>query len=346
MTDHPRRGCARAKHGLNYFSDNRAILSAGDHSYPSQPSSNSTASEVAALQSESYQRRSLCLGSIMGVLLVLLGGCITRDSSSSNPSSSTPPLAVASPSPSVTASPTNTSAAPTPVANAAVDGWPLPPLVGGDWVAVDKQGARTLLDHLVERTPPSLVGTAQQITRFRTKLLPFYPGAKLCEGLVPATGSNGASIFSFILLPDNSVTLLDGTVAPIHELDESVPVALDKREQSEAYLRFFAAAVFATGGNFRIVDRMEDPLWAADAADSDKQRAAKYIRPLALEQLDDGRWKANATVQYGTALSSVVFYVEPSGNTSMAEDVTVAKDLPLRRESFNGPLRYEIGLYK
>jgi hypothetical protein len=302
-----------------------------------------------AVASPSSKHKKLCniLSSVIVVSVTLMGGCITRETNNSNPSNQTSTPVSSNPSPS--SNPSLVIASPTPVANSTDNGWPLPPLVTGDWVAADKQASRNLLDRLTAHTPPDLLGTARQITQFRTERLSFYPGAKLCEGLVPAAGSGEASIFSFILLQDGTVTLLDGTAAPIHELDENVPVALDTRERSESYIRFFAAAIFANGGNFRIVDGVEDPLWARDASESDRQRAAKYIRPLALNQLDDGRWKANATVQYGTALSSVVFYVDPAGDTTkveMTDDVTVASNLPLRREAFNGPLRYEIGLYK
>jgi hypothetical protein len=287
------------------------------------------------------------LSSVIVVSVTLTGGCVTRETNNSNPSNQTSTSVSSNPSPSST--PLLVIASPTPVASSPDNGWPLPPLVAGNWVEADKQASRNLLDRLTEHSPPNLIGTARQITQFRTERLSFYPGAKLCEGLVPAAGSGEASIFSFILLQDGTVTILDGTAAPIHELDENVPVALDTRERSESYIRFFAAAIFANGGNFRVVDGVEDPLWARDASESDKQRAAKYIRPLALNQLDDGRWKANATVQYGTALSSVVFYVDPTSDTTkvaMTDDVTVASNLPLRREAFNGPLRYEIGLYK
>lgn len=349
MTNYVGRRCARFNRRLSHLSRQRAILSARRNLQPSRPGNSSPSHEVAALQAKNYRRCLLCLVGFACSLLLLTCGCITRDSDGANSSSQTPPTTAANQSPIAVASPTPSAAAPTPVVNAALDGWPLPPLVGGEWVAVDKQGARTLLDQLVAHSPSNAVGTAQQITRFRTKSLSFYPGAKLCEGLVPAAGSGEASIFSFILLQDGTVTLLDGTATPIQGLDENAPVALDTPEQSESYLRFFAAAIFANGGNFRIVDGVDDPLWARDATASDKQRAATYIRPLALNRLDDGRWKANATVQYGTTLSSVVFYLDPNGEATkveMTDDVTVASNLPLRREAFNGPLRYEIGLYK
>jgi hypothetical protein len=304
-------------------------------------------SRAVASPSSEHKKLWNILSSVIVVSVTLMGGCITRETNNSNPSNQTSPPVSSNSSPS--SSPSLVIASPTPVVNSTDNGWPLPPLVGGEWAAADKQAARNLLDRLTAHTPPNLLGTARQITQFRTERLSFYPGAKLCEGLVPAAGSGEAGIFSFILLQDGTVTLLDGTAAPIHELDENVPVALDTRERSESYIRFFAAAIFANGGNFRIVDGVEDPLWARDASESDRQRAAKYIRPLALNQLDDGRWKANATVQYGTTLSSVVFYVDPTDDTTkveMTDDVTVASNLPLRREVFNGPLRYEIGLYK
>lgn len=278
---------------------------------------------------------------ITGVSLVLAVGCIQRNTTDSNSATqNSQPVAISTP---------QVPSSPTPPANLAYDGWPLAPLVAGTWVAEDKQAARNLLDRLVSHTSSNWIETARTITRFRTLSLSFYPGAKLCEGLVPAVGSTDASIFTFIAVPDGTIRLLDGTRTPIHELDASLPVMINTKERAESYLRFFAAAIFANGGNFRIVDAVEDPLWAGDASESDKQKAAKYIRPLAVERLEDGRWKASATVQYGTALSTVVFYIDPNDDETkvkMSDDVTVASNLPLRRETFNGPLRHEIGLYK
>jgi hypothetical protein len=277
---------------------------------------------------------------VIGVSSVFAIACIGHNAPESNSVNQNSQPATGSLEPAIS---------PTPAANLAYEGWPLPPLAPGQWVAEDKQAARNLLDQLVEHVPSNLIETARTITRFRTLRVSFYPGAKLCEGLVPTVGSSDASIFSFIVLSDGTVKLLDGTVAPIHELDADVPVMLDSKESAESYLRFFSAAIFANGGDFRIVDAPSDPLWARDASDSDKQKAEKYIRPLAMERLSDGRWKASATVQFGTALSSVVFYIDPSDDTTkikMADDVTLASNLPLRREAFNGPLRHEIGLYK
>ena len=319
------------------------------NSYMYKPRSNSLPPKAASHDSKAYRTLSIAFVGVIGMMTAVMGGCIPRDAANSNLANRTPSATSSSPSPGIAGSPATASNSPTHIANSAYEGWPLPPLVAGDWVAVDKQASRNLLDHLVEHSPTDLIGTARQITQFRTKRLSFYPGAKLCEGLVPAVGSGEASIFSFILLPDDTVTLLDGTATPVHEMDDNIPVVLDTREQVESYLRFFAAAIFANGGNFRIVDAVDDPLWARDASESDKQKAAKYIRPLALERLNDGRWKASATVQYGTALSSVIFYLDPDGGSSkveMADDVTVTSNLPLRREAFNGPLRNEIGLYK
>jgi hypothetical protein len=278
---------------------------------------------------------------LSGVLLIFAIACIGRNATDSH--------SVNQNSQSVATGTPQLSVPLTPAANLAYDGWPLPPLAPGKWVAEDKQAARNLLDRLVEHVPSNLIETARTITRFRTLRLSFYPGAKLCEGLVPAVGSSDASIFSFIVLSDRTVKLLDGTVAPIHDLDADVPVMLNTKESAEAYLRFFSAAIFANGGNFRIIDASNDALWARDASEADKQKAEKYVRPLAVERLDDGRWKASATVQFGTALSSVVFYIDPNDDTTkikMSDDVTLASNLPLRREEFNGPLRHEIGLYK
>jgi hypothetical protein len=77
----------------------------------------------------------------------------------------------------------------------------------------------------------------------------------------------------------------------------------------------------------------------------DKQRAARYIRPLALERTEDGRWKAIATVQYATALFNAAYYVRRNGDVEMNDDVAVESALPLRREAFDRPPRHELKLF-
>lgn len=293
----------------------------------------------------------LILSSVIAISVTLTGGYSARGANRIKPASQTTLPVSSSPSRNIAHSHNISSTSRTPVADAADDGWPLPPLMGGDWVALDQQASRKMIERLVKHVTSDsdsdwLEAWARQITQFRTIQLSFYPGAILCEGLVLDAGFGEAGIFSFILLKDGTVTLLNGESPSIHELNAKVPIAISTREQIESYLRFFTASIFAKSGNFRIVDTVEDPIWARDAAESDKRRAAKYIRPLALDKLNDGRWKANATMQYSTSLFSAILHISPTGMIYMAEDVPVASDLPLRREAFSGALRYEIQIYK
>jgi hypothetical protein len=225
------------------------------------------------------------------------------------------------------------------------EAWPLPPLVAGTWEYADKQTSRNLLDQLQQGAPSDEIVTARQITKFRTMPLSFYPGAKLCEGLVPSS-SAGTGIFTFVVLQDSGVVLLNGTSPPIHDLDAKAPLAIDTAKRAEAYLRFFAAAVYAKNGNFRIVDESGDLLWARDASEADKQLATKYIRPLLLNRGEDGRWHASATVQSGSRIGNAVFDIDSNGRIDMSNSWDLASNLPLRRDAFNGPLRYELTLYK
>jgi len=227
----------------------------------------------------------------------------------------------------------------------ATEVWPLPPLVAGKWEDADKQTARNLLDQLQQGASADDLGTARQITKFRTMPLSFYPGAKLCEGLVPSS-SAGTGIFTFVVLNDGRVFLLNGTAQPIYDLDTKAPFSIDTAQLAEAYLRFYAAAVYSNKGNFRIVDGSGDLLWARDASEADKQLASKKIRPLVLNLGEDGRWHASANVQFGTGIWSAVFDIYSTGQVVMSNDWSLASNLPLRRDAFNGPLRYELMLYK
>jgi len=221
--------------------------------------------------------------------------------------------------------------------------WPLQPLVAGDWTTVDNQASQELRSRLMQNAPPQWREAARNITQFRTKQLTCYSGAKLCEGLVPRAGSSEAGILTCILIRDGAMTLLSGKSSTIHDLNKSVPIKLNTQEYAEDYLRFFCAAITAELGNFHIFERVEDLAWERDAPESKKQQVAKGIKPLVIERLDDGRWKASATIQYGPSVFNATLYLDITGNVDMTDDLAIASNLPLQQESFNGPLRYRHG---
>lgn len=228
-----------------------------------------------------------------------------------------------------------------PISNFTESEFPLPPLITGNWETLDKRVSQNLLVQLVNNAPADWKGVARRITKLRVKRLLFYPGATLCEGLVPAADSNKDATITFIAFQNGKVTLLNGTSSPIHELNKKVPLAIDTKERAEDYLRFFFSSVYGDDGSFRIVEGEQNISWAQNATTADSQKVVNHLQPLLTTKLKDRRWKGTATVQYGNAIFNVVIYAKPTGEVEMADDTPIAIDLPLRREKYEGYLRRE-----
>lgn len=231
---------------------------------------------------------------------------------------------------------------PAPISNFTGSGFPLPPLITGNWETLDKQVAQNLIDQLVNNAPPDLKGVARGITKLRVKRLSFYSGATLCEGLVPAADSREGATITFIAFQNGTVTLLNGKSSPVHELNKKVPLAIDTKARAEDYLRFFFSSVFGDEGSFRIIEGEENISWARNATMADSQKVVNHLQPFLTTKLNDRRWKGTATIQYGNSIFNVVFYAKPTGEVEMANDTPIATDLPLRREKYNGYLRREM----
>jgi CHAT domain-containing protein len=233
----------------------------------------------------------------------------------------------------------NAPNAPASASNISDDNRSLPPLIPGEWQVVDKATAETLLDILFKEMPVIWQGTLSQINQFRRLSLPFYPGAYLYEGLLGSVG--GAAVFTFVVLPDKTIKLLDGRSDQIHQLNASFPISLFTSSQAKSYLKFFCSNLVSMDSSFRIVERIEDVYWAKQASAFDRQKIVGHIQPLSLSKAAEGIWKANGTTQFGTGIFTVKFEIMPDGKVEMLEDKLIVSDLPLRRETFTKYFRYD-----
>ena len=66
------------------------------------------------------------------------------------------------------------------------------------------------------------------------------------------------------------------------------------------------------------------------------------MRPLGLERLDqDGRPVYAGTILFGTGLFRATLSLHPrSGRVELLVNEPIAEALPIRREGFDGPIRY------
>lgn len=231
---------------------------------------------------------------------------------------------------------------PSPASNlSSNDGWPLPPLVEGDWSELAPTDYRTILDEVISQSSETYRDQAQSISRIRVAALPFFKDGYIAEGLVEGQGRPG--IYTFVMVKGAGVVPLTGSGPVIHQLIQKVPFELNTRAQADAYLRFFNGAVSAENGTFRIADSLDSLDWLPSATDADKARVAKFVRPLVMSK-SKGGWAASATVEYGSSIYSATYEIDESnGNVEMKDDFSLVDGLPLRRLTLRGPLRVQIG---
>jgi len=131
--------------------------------------------------------------------------------------------------------------------------------------------------------------------------------------------------------------LLDGLAQTLFDLVESGIIRLDTPAAQSDYTRFFCSVVRAEEGRFQVIDGLDDlRLVAAPPPE------AQAVHPWGLERLDqDGRLVYAGTILYGTGLFRATLTLHPrSGRVELLADAPIAEDLPIRREGFDGPIRY------
>ncbi|MCG2839421.1 hypothetical protein L6Q21_00325 [Sandaracinobacter sp. RS1-74] len=157
--------------------------------------------------------------------------------------------------------------------------------------------------------------------------LACYPRHLLCEQEVTLFGKPAAAAFLF---GEDGVTLLDGTSAPIHDLNEELSLSLDSAEAALDYARFFCNVVHGEEGRFQLVEAIED---LAPYNLGETQSLAASLTPSGIEA-DGGQWRVRGTVRYGRNLFSADFNLQHQGLIEMVDDQPLETELVCGPDSF------------
>src|SRR5262249_10802403 len=118
---------------------------------------------------------------------------------------------------------------------------------------------------------------------------------------------------------------LDGSSAPIHDINERVGLKLADAAQAKEYLLFFCAFVQGDDGAFNIVEP-DGPLAKQPAV----RRLLQDKAALSVEPDGEGKFKASANIAYGAAVFHAEFALEDSGAVEMTDDSPIGTlDAPL-----------------
>jgi tetratricopeptide (TPR) repeat protein len=245
--------------------------------------------------------------------------------------------------------------------------WRPAPLMAGDWRAVsgsnedpakpDTRGGGTAepvgspglaAGPLLTRLESALVRlgldfTGARITGLRQLALPFYAGPEgvrwtLAE--VSLTHEGRAAALALLAGPAGVIPLI-GHVHAIYAANALFRPELRTIENRLAYMRFFCAAVHI-GQRRPLVDGSDDLPWRDDADPAVRAAAERLIRPLGIVVDAAGYARPHGTVLDGDALFTCNFQLAANGIVHiMTDDKPLLSDLPVRTETFDGPLRWE-----
>ncbi|KXX65667.1 AAA family ATPase [Marichromatium gracile] len=210
-------------------------------------------------------------------------------------------------------------------------------LLPGDWKTLDRTEAEAVLTLLAERSEDGarlLARPELRVIAIERRDLGFSPW-RLHQVHVQEGQRIGAID---LLATDDQLTLVDGTSTTIHTLFSAGQLRLTDSTAAEEYARFYCSMLRADAGRFQVVESvetlcavMDTPLppldgftpWAAEPTDTP----------------DSGRY--SGTILYGSALFRATLTLDrTSGTMDMVDDTPVAEELSIRREVFDGPIRW------
>ncbi len=217
--------------------------------------------------------------------------------------------------------------------------WPLPLLVEGDWQEIEAGQKAGWVRRMQEAAPEDWKAALEEVSRLRIVPLDFYPGGRLVEALIHAVDAPPWAV-SFVLLEDDTITFLNGTSPPVHQLNEHAPLHLDTEERTLSYLKFFNNQLSGKPENFRVVESLDDFFHQEEMSEELKSSIGQSLAPPVLKRLEDGNWEAKAVIlDYGGYLFKANYLIQPGGMIEMQDDEALQKNIPKRGERFMGLAR-------
>ncbi len=166
--------------------------------------------------------------------------------------------------------------------------------------------------------------------------LPFHAGHSLFEITdLSAHPSRSVSIVQKDGDPNNDVTVLDGTNAPIYSLNAQAPIFLNAAN-AVIYARFFFHYVRGRFGRFNIIDTVDDIKWKEEPSPAGRKAISKMIVPLSLkEESADGIYHLACSIIFKDSLFESDIQVKENGEVTLSNQEMLVEDLPVIDDSLN-----------
>ena len=210
---------------------------------------------------------------------------------------------------------------------------PLPPIIPGDWKRISGVDRFKLEQRYIDSLRLSFMrqfGPEEYARQGGIRAMPLacYPRHLLCEiGLV----IRGEPLAGAFLFGAEGVIPIDGTSAPLHDLNQRINLDIASAQAALAYTVFFGSAVHGAEGRFHVLTSADDlaPYNHGDAAPF-----RSLVKPP-LARAQGEHWLIEASVRYGRTLFNTKFQLQRSGLIEMIDDEL------LTGETACGPDRFE-----
>lgn len=159
----------------------------------------------------------------------------------------------------------------------------------------------------------------------------FYPGYRFFDIADYETVPN---IRKFVLYKPGHVVLLDWTNAPLYQLNQSAPIALDDQNVLD-YVRFFFTYVRGRHGRFIIVDTADDIMWREEPPPAARKAITQMLSPLhILEGSKENGYRLEARMLFKDSLFKTIVNVKPNGEVSLSDELLLIEDMPVLDDTF------------
>jgi MoxR-like ATPase len=193
-----------------------------------------------------------------------------------------------------------------------------------DWADLPRPVARDILAALLDVTDKR-----RMLLKVSGKIspLPFYKEWRLVWLTVDnPKGEEDLVLEDILALWHRGETplLLDGSSAPVHEVNARENLALDD-DQVADYLRWFCMAITAEDKPFLVFEHPPKIVTPKD------KKIISLIQPLTpAGRTDEGAWKYEGTLVFDNKMFKAVFAVEADGEVTMLDDEPLVAHVPYR----------------
>jgi len=192
------------------------------------------------------------------------------------------------------------------------------------FVKLEKDECREVLEEI----SPALTGSKVD-WKTATVLgqdLSFYPGYRfldICDyDITPP-------FRKFVIHKPGNFVVLDWTNSPVYQLNDNVPLGLN-RETARDYVRFFFTYVRGPHGRFSVAESVDDIDWREEPPPAARKALGKTLQPVTVSgRNEDGSFMLTACLMFKNTLYRANIHLSKAGRVTISNEEILVEDMPV-----------------